>query len=369
MKSLRSMLGESMYSIFLLQSLGGILFLSSCQIFDQKIDRNEYEVSKMKQFTNPVFEPILADPTVIRDENTGLFYAYGTEDNWGDGKGNRLMPILRSKDLINWHYVGDVFAKKPNWKHHGGLWAPDINKINGKYYLYYSYSLWGDSDPGIGLAIADKAEGPFEDKGKLFTTREINVPNSIDPSFYEEDDEKFLFWGSFGNGAAQGIHGIPLAKDGASVPDLTKKFKVAAGDWEAAMIHKRAGYYYFFGSKGSCCEGANSEYHVLIARSKSLKGPYLDKTGRDINERGAGTVLLRGNEWMVGPGHHSKIIKDDEGTDWLLYHAIQKDEAKVPSGASRRVLMLDKVVWTDSWPIIGQGVPTQQSDVVPVFKN
>src|SRR5690606_8445486 len=109
-------------------SVGIILFLSSCQIFDQKIDRNEYEVSKKNQFTNPVFEPILADPTVIRDEDTGLFYAYGTEDNWGDGKGNRLMPILRSKDLINWSYVGNVFENKPSWKNKGGLWAPDINK-------------------------------------------------------------------------------------------------------------------------------------------------------------------------------------------------------------------------------------------------
>lgn len=349
--------------------VGGISLLLSCQILDQKGERTALDSTSTFGYTNPVFEPILADPTVIRDESTGFFYAYGTEDNWGDEKGNRLMPILRSKDLVNWSYVGNVFNKKPTWKNHGGLWAPDINKIDGKYYLYYSYSLWGDSDPGIGLAIADRAEGPFVDNGKLFTTNEVQVPNSIDPSFYEENDEKFLFWGSFGNGPTQGIHGIPLAQDGASVPDLTKKFKIAAGDWEAAMIHQRDGYYYFFGSKGSCCDGANSQYHVLVARSKSLKGPYLDQSGRDINKRGAGTVILKGNEWMVGPGHHSKIIKDDMGNDWLLYHAIQKDKGKVLSGASRRVLMLDQVLWVDGWPEIGQGVPTQRLKTVPIFKN
>ncbi|TJZ60813.1 arabinan endo-1,5-alpha-L-arabinosidase [Sphingobacterium olei] len=363
------MANRYIYSIFVISLIGFISVLLSFQILDQKGEGIALDTAGTSLYTNPVFEPILADPTVIRDESTGFFYAYGTEDNWGDGKGNRLMPILRSKDLVTWSYAGNVFNKKPTWKDQGGLWAPDINKINGKYYLYYSYSLWGDRDPGIGLAIADKAEGPFEDKGKLFTSHEVDVPNSIDPSLYEEDGQRFLFWGSFGNGPSQGIHGIPLSVDGTSVPDLKKKFKVAAGDWEAAMIHKRDGYYYFFGSKGSCCDGANSQYHVLVARATSLKGPYLDKSGKNINRRGAGTVLLKGNDWMVGPGHHSKIIKDDNGSNWLLYHAIQKDKAKVTGGASRRVLMLDKVSWEDGWPVIGQGFPTMKSDIKPVFKN
>src|SRR5690606_20774969 len=54
------------------------------------------------QFTNPVFEPILADPTVLRDPVSGVFYAYGTQDDWGDGAGSRLVPVLKSKDLSKW---------------------------------------------------------------------------------------------------------------------------------------------------------------------------------------------------------------------------------------------------------------------------
>ncbi|AIM37609.1 arabinan endo-1,5-alpha-L-arabinosidase [Sphingobacterium sp. ML3W] len=351
---------------FLLCSIGILSMTYSCGVFDRKA---HVAGDKSSQYMNPVFEPILADPTVIRDVKTGSFYAYGTEDNWGDGKGNRLMPILKSEDLVHWKEVANVFQDKPHWKDRGGLWAPDINKINNQYVLYYSYSLWGDPDPGIGVAVANNPDGPFEDRGKLFVSSEVQVPNSIDPSLYEEGNKKFLFWGSFGDGPSQGIHGIPLTSDGTAVIDLQQKFKVAAGDWEAAMIHKRDGYYYLFGSKGSCCEGANSKYHVLVARSKSLKGPYLDRSGKDINTRGAGTVVLQGNDKVVGPGHHSKIIKDDKGTDWLLYHAIQKHEGKVSSGASRRMLMLDKVIWTAGWPKIGTGEPGQSLEHSPVFKK
>src|SRR5690606_1936166 len=94
-------------------------------------------------YINPVLDTILADPTVIKDSRSGYFYAYGTEDNWRDGLGNRLIPIMRSKNLINWSWVGNAFDVKPAWKEKGGLWAPDINQVNDSYHLYYSFSTWG----------------------------------------------------------------------------------------------------------------------------------------------------------------------------------------------------------------------------------
>ncbi|WP_257668383.1 family 43 glycosylhydrolase [Parapedobacter tibetensis] len=319
-------------------------------------------------YVNPVFEPILADPSVIRDSESGDFYAYGTQDNWGDGQGSRLMPILRSVDLANWKVVGQAFTEKPAWKEAGGLWAPDVNYVDGKYHLYYSYSTWGDPNPGIGVAVADKPSGPFIDQGKLFTSEEVDVPNSIDPHFFEDDGKRYLFWGSFSNAPTQGTYGVRLADNGLSVPDLDEKFKIAAGDFEAVMIHKRDDYYYFFGSKGSCCDGANSQYHVLVARSKNLTGPYLDKVGKDIAERDNGTLLLQGNDRIVGPGHNSRIITDSEGIDWLLYHGIDRTKGKVPSGASRRMLMLDKLIWTDGWSEIEGHSPSTTSKKGPVFQ-
>lgn len=321
-------------------------------------------------YANPVFEPILADPSVLREPETGVFYAYGTQDNWGDGEGSRLIPILRSVNLVNWEVVGEAFEKKPGWKSKGGLWAPDVNLVDGTYYLYYSYSVWGDPNPGIGVATANHPTGPFKDQGKLFTSEEVGVPNSIDPFFHEENDQKYLFWGSYNDSPAQGTYGIPLAEDGLSAPDFSRKIKIAAGDFEGVMIHYRAGYYYFFGSKGNCCEGADTKYHVMIGRSKNLMGPYVDKKGNPLTERGNGTLFIQGNEIFVGPGHNARLVTDDEGTDWFIYHGIDRNQGKVSSGATRRMLMMDPVIWQENgWPMIKGNTPSTTPLKSPVFKR
>lgn len=320
-------------------------------------------------YKNPVFEPILADPSVLRDPKTGYFYAYGTQDDWGDGAGSRLIPVLESTDLTNWKSVGQAFASKPSWKSKGGLWAPEVVPVQGKYVMYYAYSKWGDPNPGIGVAVSNQPQGPFDDHGKVFLSNEVDVPNSIDPFYWEEAGKKYLFWGSFSHASTQGTFGIPLSDDGLSVPDLSKKFKIAAGDFEAVVIHKRKGYYYFIGSKGSCCEGVNSTYHVLVARSKKLDGPYLDKEGRDVKERGNGTLLVKGNRNFVGTGHTSRIITDDNNNDWIVYHGINATNGKVASGASRRVLLLDRIIWENDWPtMVGRTVSDTNNDK-PVFKT
>lgn len=319
-----------------------------------------------KTFHNPVFEPILADPSVIKAAD-GWFYAYGTQDNWGDGNGSHLVPILRSRDLVHWTYLKDAFLTKPSWKEKGGIWAPDVVQVNGKYYLYYAFSTWGDPDPGVGLAIADSPQGPFIDQGKLFLSSEVNVQNSIDPFYMEYQGTKYMFWGSFSERPTQGTYGVQMASDGKSIPDLSKKVKVAAGDFEAVMIHQREGYFYFFGSKESCCDGAQSKYQVRVGRSKNLFGPYLDKNGKDLKERGAGTLLIGRTESIAGPGHNSRLIKDANGDDWMLYHAIDVKQPLVSSGANRRMLMLDKIIWNNGWPELAGKTPDYESKAAPVF--
>ncbi|HUC93083.1 MAG TPA: family 43 glycosylhydrolase [Paenibacillus sp.] len=311
---------------------------------------------RTSSYQNPVFEPVFADPSVIRADD-GLFYAYGTEDDWGDGEGARLIPILKSEDLVTWSVAGEAFAEKPSWKDEGGLWAPDISRFNGKYYLYYSFSTWGDPNPGIGVAVADSPTGPFEDRGKLFDSEEIGVGNSIDPFLYMEGDTPYLFWGSF-----QGIYGIELGKDGFATAG--EPFKIAGGSFEATYIVKRDGYYYFFGSLGSCCEGENSTYRVAVARARSLMGPYLDKAGTNI-EVSDGTLVLAGEfmpdgpgKHFAGPGHNS-IVQDDKGKDWIVYHAVDIGYPRLGNGAARRPLMIDPIEWKDGWPSIRDGLPSR----------
>ncbi|WP_274362983.1 family 43 glycosylhydrolase [Paenibacillus thermotolerans] len=318
------------------------------------------------KFSNPVFEPVLADPSVIRG-NDGYFYAYGTEDDWGDGSGAKLVPIVRSKDMTAWEYIGDAFAQKPEWHGYGSIWAPDISNHNGLYYLYYSMSSWGDSNPGIGVATSEKPEGPFEDRGALFRSADIGVGNSIDPMRFTDDDGvSYLFWGSF-----RGIFGVRLSEDGLSV--VGEKFHIAGGSYEAAYMIKRDGYYYFFGSRGTCCEGENSGYNVAVGRSESLRGPYVDKDGVKLLASG-GTLALIGHfpnqqtsKPVAGPGHNA-IITDDNGTDWIVYHGVDMANPYLPDGATRRPLMLDPLVWEDGWPRVKDLTPNMQPQDGPVFR-
>jgi arabinan endo-1,5-alpha-L-arabinosidase len=325
-------------------------------------DTDDQDEEVVLKYKNPVFEPVLADPSVLRSGD--YFYAYGTEDDWGSEGGHKLVPIIRSENLVDWEFVNNAFQFKPQWKENGGIWAPDVTEVDGRFFMYYSYSTWGDPNPGIGLAIADTPEGLFTDQGKLFLSDEIGVPNSIDPFYIEEEGQKYLFWGSF-----HGIYAIQLSEDGREVTG--EKIRIAHEHLEAAYVYKRNGFYYFFGSQGSCCAGANSTYHVRVGRSTSLLGPYFDKAGRDLATGPHGEVLIRGNEvdyGFAGPGHNAEIISDDEGTDWFLYHAIPKNNPLLENGASRRPLMLDRLEWENDWPVIKNQEPSLTSQTGPVFE-
>jgi arabinan endo-1,5-alpha-L-arabinosidase len=162
---------------------------------------------------------------------------------------------------------------------------------------------------------------------------------------------------------------VELAADGMSVPDITKKVRITSGDTEGAMIHKKGSYYYFFGSKNNCCDGAASIYQVRVGRSENLMGPYLDKDGKSLATWGNGSLLIERNSRFAGPGHNARIITDDAGTDWFLYHAIDRGNPTVPSGANRRSLMLDKLEWQDGWPVIKNGTPSTTEQQAPVFND
>jgi len=302
-------------------------------------------------YRNPVIDKGLPDPTIIK-ANDGYFYLYATEDT-------RNTPIYKSQNLTDWTFLGTAFTNntRPTFELKGGLWAPDINYIGGQYVLYYSMSVWGGEwTCGIGAATSANPEGPFTDHGKLFRSNEIEVQNSIDQFYIEEDGKKYLFWGSF-----RGIYAIELSGDGLSVKQGAEKRQVAGTAFEGTYIHKREGYYYFFASVGSCCEGINSTYQLVVGRSESLFGPYVDKSGKNMMDNGY-TLVIGSNQHFVGNGHCSEIVKDDEGNDWIFYHGIN---AENPKG---RVLLLDKVKWDDEdWPYVDNASPSLSAQK-PVFK-
>lgn len=298
-----------------------------------------------ENYKNPVVDYSLPDPTVIKGDD-GYFYLYATEDI-------RNLPIHRSKDLVNWEFLGTAFTdeSRPDFEPNGGIWAPDINKIGDKYVLYYSMSVWGGEwTCGIGCAVSDRPEGPFKDCGMMFRSNGIKVQNSIDPFYIEDNGHKYLFWGSF-----RGIYAIELSKDGLSLKSGSSPVQIAGTAYEGTYIHKRGGYYYMFASIGSCCEGLKSTYTTVVGRSTSLFGPYLDKKGQSMMDNHH-EILIHKNDSFVGTGHNSEIVSDNAGTDWLFYHAVSVAN---PDG---RVLMLDKIDWIDGWPSVEGCSPSVKSE-------
>lgn len=297
------------------------------------------------KYSNPVIDYSLPDPSIIKGED-GYFYLYATEDI-------RNLPIHRSKDLVNWEFLGTVFTdeNRPDFEPNGGIWAPDINKIGDKYVLYYSMSVWGGEwTCGIGCAVSDRPEGPFKDCGMMFRSNGIKVQNSIDPFYIEDNGHKYLFWGSF-----RGIYAIELSEDGLSLKSGSSPVQIAGTAYEGTYIHKRGGYYYMFASIGSCCEGLKSTYTTVVGRSTSLFGPYLDKKGQSMMDNHH-EILIHKNDSFVGTGHNSEIVSDNAGTDWLFYHAVSVAN---PDG---RVLMLDKIDWIDGWPSVEGNSPSVKSE-------
>ncbi len=305
-------------------------------------------------YHNPVIKWSLPDPTVIKADN-GYFYLYATEDTHN-------VPIYRSKDLVTWRYAGTAFtdATRPmDFVPRGGIWAPDINYINGQYVLYYSKSEWGKTwECGIGVAVSDRPNGGFHDAHKLFISSEVGIENCIDPFFISDESGNYLFWGSFHD-----IYGVQLTDDGLAIKDGAVPQKIAGGLIEATMIVKHNGYYYLIGSAGSCCEGANSTYRLVVARSKNLFGPYVDRNGKSAIGDNFSPLLNKSPE-VFGPGHCSEFVTDDAGQTWVLYHGYQSND--VDAG---RVVYLDKVTWgSDGWPQV-QGMRPSTESEAPIFNN
>jgi len=311
-------------------------------------------------YTNPVITfSSAADPTVIRTEDGFYLYATQTDKYW--------VPIYFSKDLVNWEFKRTAFrnATKPQIPGGGAFWAPEIRHINGKYVLYFSWAKWGDGDASYtAVATSDSPLGDFVNSKELLTKEDFGS-NCIDQFYYEEDNKKYMFVGSF-----NGIYVTELTDDGLSVKrnengTPTLKKQVCGKAFEGTNIYKKNGYYYLFASINNCCDGERSRYKVVVGRSQDLLGPYLDKSGKDMINNAWELVLEGDGQKFFGPGHNSIIVQDDAGIDWMIYHSYVKENGEVGG----RLGMLDRVLWTeDGWPYIKNCVPST-SDFLPVFNN
>lgn len=311
-----------------------------------------------------------ADPTIIHAQDS-YWYMYCTTDPLNDddktgGSFNfHLIPMLRSFDLVNWTYMGDVFSSRPAWvASNAGLWAPEIKFLNGQYYLYYTAS--DTSLPGggsaIGVATSTSPLGPWTDSGSPVVEphgADCCGPDSrrwvFDPDVVEDNGQLYIFYGSYFGG----ISARTLTSDGLHSDPASQVLIAIANRYEGTEIVKHDGYWYLFASATNCCNGPLTGYSVFAGRSQNILGPYMDRNGDSLlagRVGGTPVISMNGNRW-VGTGHNS-VFQDLNGKWWTVYHAVDRNDPYFSGavGFTKRPVLLDPLDWIDGWPTVRGGL-------------
>lgn len=349
--------------------IAGLCF-SACQGGRNKTSTQE----KIATYTNPVWNMSFPDPAVIQGED-GFYYAYGTQGISPDGKLNNIQ-VMKSPDLIHWEHSGDALPQKPRWASSTqNFWAPHVMFENEKYYMYFSaepdkeYKKGKDLGLCLAVAVSDKPEGPFIEKGEPLISGDTFI--NIDPMFFKDPQtgKNLLYWGSgFEPIKVRELNDDLMSfKEDAPTIELVKALQASyqflvEGAW---MIY-RNGYYYLFYSGDNCC-GERAHYATMVARSKSATGPFevLCK-----EKEGDYPILEAGDKW-IAPGHNS-IVQDDAGDDWIIYHAIDKNDRWVypdKKQEDKRVMLIDKIEYVEGWPMVKDRKPTVEKTNTPVLKT
>lgn len=183
--------------------------------------------------------------------------------------------------------------------------APDVSKVGDYYYVYYSVSAFGVQNSAIGVARSSGMDvGSWTDLGSTGVASSTGMSyNAIDGNLINDNGNYFLTFGSFWNGI-QRVRVTPTQKNG----DV---YQVAFDPNDTAMegpfVFPYGGYYYLFFSKGQCCgydtskPAAGKEYRIMVCRSTSAVGPFVDQDGKSCRS-GGGTKVLESHDWVYGPG-------------------------------------------------------------------
>ncbi|CAM3838865.1 glycoside hydrolase 43 family protein [Mucilaginibacter galii] len=274
-------------------------------------------------YKNPILNADYSDPDAIRVGDDFYLISSSFEDIPG-------LPVLHSKDLVNWQIISHALLKQPPFEHfdvprHGdGVWAPAIRYYNNEFYIYYP-----DPDYGIYLVRAKNPSGPWSKPVMVMEGKGI-----IDPCpLLDDDGSMYLVHGFAGSRA--GIKSIiavnKLNKEGTKVTDdgvIVYDGHETDATIEGPKFYKRNGYYYIFAPAGGVPTGWQ-----LVLRSKGVYGPYERKV-----------VMDQGKSTTNGP-HQGAWVNTQTGEDWFLH--FQDKEAY------GRVVHLQPMVWKDNWPVIG----------------
>ncbi len=276
-----------------------------------------------------VGRPFIHDPSTIV-ECDGKFYTFGT------GGGG-----LISEDGWTWQGGG----VRP-----GGGAAPDAIKIGDRYLVIYGATGGAGNHKGAILTMWNKTLDPkspdfkYSDPVVVATSDGYEENDAIDPGVLLDPTTGRL-WLTYGTyfGFIRLVELDP--KTGKRVAG-NKPVDIAI-TCEASTLVYRDGWYYLLATHGSCCDGPNSTYNVVVGRSKKITGPYIDNVGRSMLE-GGGKMVVATRGGLIGPGHFGHLVLE-KGVEKMSLHY----EADLQQGG-RSVLGILPVLWKDGWPVAGE---------------
>lgn len=220
-----------------------------------------------------------------------------------------FLDAFSSPDLVNWTKHPRVLDNSNVKWVRRAMWAPAVIHANNKYYLFFGGNDVHQGEVGgIGVAVADRPEGPYKDAlGKPLINEIVNGAQPIDQFVFKDDDEQYyMYYGGWGHcnmvKLAPDLLSIVPFPDGVTYKEVTPKNYV-----EGPFMLKKDGKYYFMWSEGGW---TGPDYCVAYAISDSPFGPF---------ER-VGKILEQDDKIARGAGHHS-VIKGNGKDEWyIVYH-------------------------------------------------
>lgn len=294
--------------------------------------------AEAREYTNPVIYADYSDPDVIRVGDT--YYHVSSSFHFTPG-----IPVLKSKDLVNWEIIGHVLPKldgapeydmpgpyelddtkskptRPGLRYMGGVWAPAIRHHNGLFYVY-----WATPEEGVFMSQAKDPAGPWSKPVALKTGAGYEDPCP----FWDEDGQAWLIHGKVGAGPLvlhrMSADGKRLLDEGTVVAYDPVKLPVLEGP----KFHKRNGWYYIFAPIGGVGEGPQA-----VGRARDIRGPYEWR------------VVLEAGSTKVQAPHQGGYVETPSGQGWFLHFNSTQ--------AFGRINHLQPVQWVDDWPIMGEPI-------------
>lgn len=281
--------------------------------------------SRTAEAGNPFVDGWYADPDVAVYDDT--YWVYPTTSKAYEEQ--TYLDAFSSTDMVNWTKHENVLTTADvSWAEYA-VWAPAPVERNGKYYLFFAANDIQDDSSlgGIGVAVADKPEGPYSDAlGRPLIGQFHNGAQPIDQDvFIDDDGQAYMYYGGWGHANVVKLNddmtSLGTFADGSTYKEITP-----ADYTEGSQMFKRDGTYYLMWSEGGW---TGPDYSVSYAMSDSPTGPF-----EKVEE-----VLAQDPAVAKGSGHNSVV--NVPGTDiwYIVYHRRPLGE----SAGNNRQLAYDRM--------------------------